>query len=61
MAHTAPMLSLEKVTDDPQALRTWLDRSGITEFALEPKVDGMAMVVRYEDGHPIQMVTRGDG
>ncbi len=58
--HSVPMLSLDNAysTDD---LAAFFKRTGITEFAVEPKLDGLAVAIRYENGHPVQMVTRGDG
>lgn len=58
--HTIPMLSLDNAysADD---LAAFVKRTGLTSFAVEPKLDGLAMCIRYEDGGPVQMVTRGDG
>ena len=61
VAHSVPMLSLEKVTEDTAALTTWMTKSGIEQFSVEPKLDGLAVVIRYRNGKPVQMVTRGDG
>ncbi|HET9724889.1 MAG TPA: NAD-dependent DNA ligase LigA, partial [Actinomycetota bacterium] len=63
----APMGSLDKVTTD-EALRKWADdvrkRLGSDEpvtYVIEPKIDGLAISVVYEDGVYTRGVTRGDG
>lgn len=64
--HVTPMLSLDNVfsADEFSAWATRLegraDAHDITMVA-EPKLDGLAMSIRYEDGHPVSMTTRGDG
>ena len=66
VAHTLPMLSLEKC-DNFQELRSWLSRGerlldrSIDEFTCEPKIDGIAVSLRYEDGELVRAATRGDG
>ena len=67
VSHLAPMGSLEKVTTD-QALRKWADdvrkRLGSDEpvtYVIEPKIDGLAISLVYEDGTYARGVTRGDG
>src|SRR5258705_12189639 len=59
--------SLEKVTTD-EALAKWADdtrkRLGTDEpiaFVLEPKIDGLAINLTYEDGSFSRGATRGDG
>lgn len=55
--HPSPMLSLDK-TKDIDALRQWLgDREGILSW----KLDGLTIVLTYEDGRLTKAVTRGDG
>ena len=58
--HSTPMLSLDNAYSDVD-LAAFVKRTGITAFAVEPKLDGLAMCIRYKDGKPVQMVTRGDG
>lgn len=58
--HSAPMLSLDNVFTSDE-LSAFIKRTGITAFAVEPKLDGLAVAIRYVDGVPVQMVTRGDG
>jgi DNA ligase (NAD+) len=65
--HLAPMGSLEKVTT-PEALAKWADdvrrRLGTDEpvaFVIEPKVDGSAISLVYENGVLVRGATRGDG
>ncbi len=67
VSHLAPMGSLEKVTTD-EALRKWADdvrkRLGSDEpvtYVIEPKIDGLAISLVYEDGMYARGVTRGDG
>src|SRR2546421_432718 len=63
----APMGSLDKVTTD-EALGKWMDdirkRLGSDEpvaFVLEPKIDGSAINLLYENGRFTRGATRGDG
>lgn len=60
VTHVVPMLSLDNVfsTDEFAA---WAKNRGEVEFAVEPKLDGLAVAIRYQNGVPAQMVTRGDG
>jgi DNA ligase (NAD+) len=65
--HLSPMGSLDKVTTDA-ALEKWVDdvrkRLGTDEpiaFVLEPKIDGSAINLVYEDGVFARGETRGDG
>ena len=65
--HQMPMLSLDNVfnEEDLQAFyRRIQDRLKITdeiEFTAEPKLDGLAISLRYEKGELIYAATRGDG
>lgn len=57
VAHSTPMLSLDK-TKDPLVLRTWLNQhSGVLSW----KLDGLTVVLTYRDGKLFQAVTRGNG
>lgn len=61
--HPTKMLSLDNVYSEPD-LRSWwksLDGGSQPHMVVEPKLDGLAMCIRYQDGYPVQMVTRGDG
>ena len=55
--HEKPMLSLDK-TKDVQALREWV---GSHETILSWKLDGLTIVLTYEEGKLIKAVTRGNG
>ncbi len=55
--HARPMLSLDK-TKDREALRDWLNRQ---EGLLSWKLDGLTIVLTYEDGKLSKAVTRGNG
>ncbi len=56
-AHPSPMLSLDK-TKDVGALQEWL---GPQEGVLSWKLDGLTVVLTYEDGKLVKAVTRGNG
>ena len=65
--HLSPMGSLDKVTTD-EAIVKWADdvrkRLGTDEpvaFVLEPKIDGSAINLVYENGVFVRGATRGDG
>ena len=69
--HLQPMLSLGNARNEEE-LRAWVERSerllekqGIEEaqvrFVTEPKIDGLAISLLYEDGTLVRGATRGDG
>ena len=64
--HSSPMLSLDN-TYNQEDLRDWERRvhelSGRKdiEYVCELKLDGMSLALRYEDGHLVHGITRGDG
>jgi len=65
--HRVPMLSLDNAMDEEQ-MRAWaariarqLDRTGEVAFVAEPKLDGAAVELVYEDGKLAVGATRGDG
>ena len=66
VAHAVRMQSLNN-TYSEQELTEFLDRveknlhGQAAEFAIEPKVDGLAVSIRYENGHLTLGLTRGDG
>lgn len=64
--HSIPMMSLDN-TYDIKEITDWIKGlyklSGQAEiaFTVEPKIDGVAFSLRYENGLLIRAVTRGDG
>ncbi|PHS27538.1 MAG: DNA ligase (NAD(+)) LigA [Methylophaga sp.] len=67
ITHVLPMLSLDNVFDREeleafdQRVRDWLNTADIQRYAAEPKLDGLAISLRYENGILIHAATRGDG
>src|SRR5574341_466050 len=65
--HAAPVLSLQNVFSDGD-LRAWRDRIGRLlptdtklDYVVEPKLDGLSIVLTYENGLFVQGATRGNG
>jgi DNA ligase (NAD+) len=65
--HLEPMGSLEKVTTE-EGLRKWdedvrkrLGTDAAVAYVLEPKIDGLAVNLTYENGVFVRGATRGDG
>jgi DNA ligase (NAD+) len=65
--HLTPMGSLEKLTDDEglfkwaEDVRKRLDSDEPVAYVIEPKIDGLAINLTYEDGVLTRGATRGDG
>ena len=64
VTHTVQMNSLSDVFSFEE-LREFLDRVAETvpnaEYSVEPKIDGLSVSLRYENGVFVQGATRGDG
>ena len=67
VAHPKPILSLASVTDT-EGVRAWytriakLDQRVLqADFVVEPKIDGLTIVVHYQNGTLVRGVTRGNG
>jgi len=62
----APMLSLDNTYNEDE-LTAFFDRvvkgldGHVPDFVVEPKIDGISIELRYEDGRFVQGATRGDG
>lgn len=67
ITHAMPMLSLDNVFDEAELMafnQRVLDRlnsNAVITYAAEPKLDGLAISIRYENGLLVQAATRGDG
>ena len=64
--HSMPMLSLDNAFDEEEVSgfdRRVRERLGadVVEYVVEPKLDGLAISIRYEKGLLVQAATRGDG
>jgi DNA ligase (NAD+) len=67
VTHIQPLGSLDKVTTEEE-LRKWaddvrrrLDSDEPVAYVTEPKIDGLAINLTYEDGVLVRGATRGDG
>ena len=65
--HPAPILSLANAFS-PEDVRAWYERilkldGGVEKsaFVIEPKIDGLTVVLHYRNGVFVQGATRGDG
>lgn len=65
--HDVPMLSLgnafdeQELRDFDQRVRERLDMDGPVAYVAEPKLDGLAVSLLYENGELVRGATRGDG
>ncbi|MEM7422605.1 MAG: NAD-dependent DNA ligase LigA, partial [Pseudomonadota bacterium] len=67
--HRVAMLSLSNAFDDAdvaefaQRIRRFLTMADdeVLAFTAEPKIDGVSLALRYEDGLLVEAATRGDG
>lgn len=66
--HAVPMLSLgnafsrDELNEFDRRVRERLEREeGVVRYVAEPKLDGLAISLRYENGIFVQGATRGDG
>lgn len=65
--HEVPMLSLDNAFNDDELaafekrLKDRLKYDQDVEFSCEPKLDGLAVSILYEDGLLVRAATRGDG
>jgi DNA ligase (NAD+) len=65
--HSIPMLSLDNVFDGvgfsafDKRVKDWLNTEAIQIYIAEPKLDGLAISLRYKQGVLVQAATRGDG
>lgn len=67
VTHPAPVLSLSNAFNE-EDVRAWVeriekldDRIKFADFVLEPKIDGLTVVLHYQNGVLVQGATRGDG
>lgn len=64
--HAVPMLSIANTYDESE-VKAWHDRvsnaldTGEIAFVCDPKIDGVALSLRYEQRRLVRAVTRGDG
>jgi len=67
VTHRLRMLSLENafdaadIADFDERVRSFLGRTQPVDYTAEPKIDGLSLSLRYEDGVLVQAATRGDG
>ena len=65
--HTTPMLSLSNIFNEieqnqfNEKIKQKLNLSGDIEYIGEPKIDGVAVSLHYQNGQLIKASTRGDG
>jgi DNA ligase (NAD+) len=73
--HRVPMLSIENLPKPPgdpapglpeivefdARIRRFLNHDGPLAYVAEPKIDGLSLSLRFEDGRLVTAATRGDG
>lgn len=66
ITHAVPMMSLANTYNRDELaafdarIRKWVPDASLT-YVLEPKIDGVAVTLRYEDGQLVSAASRGDG
>ncbi|MFD2016010.1 NAD-dependent DNA ligase LigA [Vibrio olivae] len=67
VAHEIPMLSLDNAFDDEEIdsfykrMQDRIPAAALDGFCCEPKLDGLAVSILYENGVLVRAATRGDG
>lgn len=67
VTHRIPMLSLDnafsadELRDFDRRVRERLDAQSAIEYVCEPKLDGLAVSLHYQNGELVRAATRGDG
>ena len=67
VSHSLPMLSLDNMFNEAdlkafnKRVKGWLNSENTPTYIAEPKLDGLAISLRYEQGVLVQAATRGDG
>ena len=67
ITHAVRMMSLANAFDDEdveefdRSVRKYLGAPGEIAYTAEPKIDGLSLSLRYEQGHLVSAATRGDG
>jgi DNA ligase (NAD+) len=67
LTHRIPMLSLDnafsadELRDFDRRVRERLDAQSAIEYVCEPKLDGLAVSLHYQNGELVRAATRGDG
>lgn len=59
--HVLPVLSLKKAYTDSEVVHFLEGSASNTLYCIEPKIDGVSLIVRYQDGFLVKAMTRGDG
>ncbi|MGN2434480.1 NAD-dependent DNA ligase LigB [Pseudomonas syringae] len=58
LAHPVPHTGVNKLADEKD-VKAWL--KGRTDLWIQPKVDGVAVTLVYDEGRLVQAISRGDG
>ena len=59
VTHEYPLASLDKA-HNLEDVTSWAEKTG-ENFVVQPKLDGLAISISYEDGFLVKGATRGDG
>jgi len=64
VTHPVPLLSLANAFDEGELKefdRRVRDKASLVTYSVEPKVDGLTVLITYQDGVLVRGATRGDG